>query len=81
MDIDAKLEEFLKPLFGDMATLTIENQKKSLGFSGEMSEDQYLDLAEEIKDLCEGMAGSLIAQKIYEGLVSIIEEEAEAKEA
>ena len=77
MNLDDKFEEFLKPLFGDMAKLTVDKQREKLQFDGELSKDQYLDLAEEIKVLCEDMAGNLIAQKIYEGLVTIITDDAE----
>ena len=76
MNVDNKLEEFLKPLFGDMATMTIETQKEKLGISGpDLTQDQYMDLAEEIKELCEDMAGTLMAQKIYEGLIAIVTED------
>ena len=74
MDIDIKIEEFLKPLFGDMATMTIETQKAKLGVSKNLTQEQYMDLADEIKELCEEMAGSLMAQKIYEGLITLIKE-------
>ncbi len=77
MNLDEKFEEFLKPLFGDMAQLTVEKQRNKLNLSVNLTKDQYLDLAEEIKELCEDMAGALIAQKIYEGLVTIITDEPE----
>ncbi len=73
-EVETKWEEYLKPLLGDMAPITINSQKQKLGLAGgEMSPEDYIKLAEAIKGLCADMAGDVIASKIYEGLLSIID--------
>ena len=72
-EIESKWEDYLKPLLGDMAPITINSQKDKLGLHGELSGDDYVELAEGIKELCAEMAGDVIAAKIYDGLLSIID--------
>lgn len=72
-DIETRMEEFMKPLFGDMAQKTIDNQKSKLGLGDELEHDDYVRVAESIRDLCKSMAGSAIADKIYGGLMDILE--------
>lgn len=74
-DIEAKMEEFMKPLFGDMAHKTIENQKDKLGLGQKLGREEYIQIAESIRDLCRRMAGNGIADKIYTGLMEILEAE------
>ena len=72
-DIEIEMMEFMKPLFGDMAQKTIDNQKEKLELEKELSHDDYVKIAESIRDLCKKMAGNAIADKIYSGLMEIIE--------
>ena len=75
-EIETRMMEFMRPLFGDMAHQTIENQKEKLGIAdGELTYEQYLTIAESIKDLCNKMAGSSVADRIYSGLIGILEAE------
>jgi len=74
-DIEIKMEEFMKPLFGDMAQKTIDNQKAKLELGEELSSQDYEEVAKAIRDLCRNMAGSAIADKIYTGLIEILEAE------
>lgn len=74
-DIEIKMEEFMKPLFGDMAKKTIENQKAKLELGEEINRQDYVAVAESIQDLCRKMAGNAIADNIYNGLIEILEEE------
>ena len=74
-DIETKMEEFMKPLFGDMAQKTIDNQKAKLELGEEINRQEYIAVAEAIQDLCRKMAGSAVADKIYDGLMEILEDE------
>ena len=72
-EIENQMMEFMKPLFGDMAQKTIDNQKAKLELGEELSQGDYIKMAESIRDLCKKMAGNAIADKIYSGLMEIIE--------
>ena len=72
-EIENQMMEFMKPLFGDMAQKTIDNQKAKLELGEELSQGDYKKMAESIRDLCKKMAGNAIADKIYSGLMEIIE--------
>ena len=61
-EIENQMMEFMKPLFGDMAQKTIDNQKAKLELGEELSQGDY-----------KKMAGNAIADKIYSGLMEIIE--------
>ena len=74
-NIETKMEEFMKPLFGDMAQKTIDNQKAKLELGEEINRQDYKEVAESIRDLCKKMAGNAIADKIYDGLMEILEDE------
>ena len=74
-DIESKMEEFMKPLFGDMAQKTIDNQKAKLELGEEINRQDYMAVAELIQDLSRKMAGNAIANKIYNGLMEILEDE------
>ena len=54
--------------------MTIEMQKEKLGCSGEISREEYLQIAEQIQILCKEMAGDGLANKIHEGLMKLIDE-------
>ena len=74
MNVDQELEEYLRPLFGDMAPMAIETQKEKLGLKEkDLNPEEYKEVANSIKAMCEDMAGAGIAEKIYEGLLEIIE--------
>ena len=73
MDIETQMIEFMRPLFGDMADKAMENQKTKLGIKKKATIEDYQKIADSIKDLCSSMAGEAIADKIYEGLVEILE--------
>ena len=73
-DIENQMEEFMKPLFGDMAQKTIDNQKAKLDLGQELSREDYIRIIESIRDLCKKMAGTAIAEKIYRGLMDIVED-------
>ncbi|MEM3444744.1 MAG: hypothetical protein QXJ27_05835 [Thermoplasmata archaeon] len=74
-DLETAIEEYLRMMFGDMVRATIKLQKKKLGLNGktELTRDEYLKLAEEIRKVCVGMSGEEFAAKIYNGLIKIIE--------
>jgi hypothetical protein len=74
-DIESKMKEFMKPLFGDMAQKTIDNQKAKLELGEEINTQDYVAVVESIRDLCRKMAGNAIADKIYNGLMEILEDE------
>ena len=76
MDLESKMEEFMHPLFGEMASTTIQRQKSKLGIEGKkLTRDDYLELIEAIRKLCKSMAGDTIANKIHQGLVDIVNQE------
>lgn len=74
-DLDSAIEEYLRMMFGDMVRATIKLQKKKLGLNGksDLSREEYLKLADEIRKVCVGMSGEEFAAKIYNGLIKIIE--------
>ena len=75
MEIEKRMEEYLSPLFGDMASMTIKMQKDKLDLSGEPAKDDYLAVIESIHHLCDEMAGNALANKIRTGLLDILEKE------
>ncbi|KYK25592.1 MAG: hypothetical protein AYK23_03885 [Candidatus Proteinoplasmatales archaeon SG8-5] len=66
--------EYMRPLFGDMAEKAIENQKSKLGVSGKPSKEDYRRIVEALRDLCNNMAGEQISDKIYVGLIEILDD-------
>ena len=75
MEIEDKMEQYLKPLFGDMAPMTIQMQKDRLELQGELSKEDYAEIIKSIHHLCQEMAGDVIAEKIKMGLLEIVESE------
>ena len=73
MDIESQMIDFMRPLFGDMAEKAMENQKNKLGIEKKATVEDYMRVAEAIKDLCRHMAGDAIADKIYTGLMDILD--------
>ena len=50
MGLDQEIEEYLRPLFGDMAPIAIETQKQRLSISEDhCDKDQYIAVADSIK--------------------------------
>jgi hypothetical protein len=73
---EKKMMEFMRPLFGDMARKTIENQKEKLNLTkGELTYEQYVLIVESIRNLCFKMAGGAVAEKLRHGLMQIVEAE------
>lgn len=71
-DIEARMVESLRPLFGDFAESALEQQKVKLGIGGSVDRDEYLRLIEAIKAMCKQIAGPSIADRVYQGLVAIV---------
>lgn len=72
-EIETKMVECLRPLLGDMAAIALNIQKKKLGLSPPLDIEDYKKLAEGLRDMCEEMAGTIIANKIYETLLGVLE--------
>ena len=75
MEVEKKMEEYLAPLFGDMASMTIKMQKDKLDLQGDPGRDEYEKVIESIHHLCDEMAGQALANKIRAGLLDILEKE------
>ena len=74
VELENRMIEFMRPMFGDMAEKTIENQMNKLGVEREdLTKEDYLKVAQAISDLCSHMAGEAIARKIRNGLMEILE--------
>jgi|GEM_PF-1460142 hypothetical protein len=74
--IQHELEAYLVKMFGTMAGPTIELQKRKLGITvpaNQMSIEDYRKIADAIKVLCKNMAGDLLAEQMYRGMLGIIE--------
>ena len=73
-ELENRMIEFMRPMFGDMAEKTIENQMNKLGVERkDLTKEDYTEVAQAISDLCSHMAGEAIARKIYDGLMEILE--------
>jgi hypothetical protein len=73
MDIETQMIEYMRPLFGDMAEKAMENQKNKLGIRKKATVEDYRNIAEAIRELCKNMAGEAISERIYSGLVQILD--------
>jgi len=74
--VEERMMEFMRPMFGDMARKTIENQKEKMNLTrGELTYAQYIQIVDSIHVLCVKMAGGPIADKIKKGLIQILDEE------
>jgi hypothetical protein len=74
--VERKMTEFMRPIFGDMAGRTIDNQKLKLELArGELSYEQYVRIVESIFQLCQKMAGVAIASRVQKGLMEILDAE------
>ncbi|MCK4757340.1 MAG: hypothetical protein KAS67_02700 [Thermoplasmata archaeon] len=73
MEIEERIVDELENIFDGLARQTVEVQKKKLGLEGELSKENYIQLAMKIKEACVHMVGEPIAENVYNGLVEIIE--------
>jgi len=73
-DLETRLVESMRPLFGDFAESALQQQKAKLGIRDSMDRGEYLRLIEEIKAMCSVIAGPSIADRLYQGLVAIVRE-------
>jgi hypothetical protein len=74
LNVDAKLADYLKPLFGEMAESTVQLHKERLGLKGELNRDNYISVVKSIGSLCRTMAGEAMARRMEEGLTKIVEQ-------
>ncbi|MFH0816846.1 MAG: hypothetical protein V1934_08560 [Methanobacteriota archaeon] len=74
LNVDAKLADYMKPLFGEMAERTVQLHKERLGLRGELSRDNYISIVKSISSLCRTMAGEAMARRMEEGLTRIVEQ-------
>lgn len=74
IDIDARIVEYMKPLFGEFASSAYEQQKVKVGLGEQPSRADYMRLAEAIRSMCAQVAGPVVAGKVYAGLVTILRE-------
>ena len=73
-EIENRMVEYMRPLFGEFASSALEQQKAKLGFSERPGAAEYLRLVEEIRAMCAQIAGTSVAEKVYAGLVKIVKE-------
>ena len=71
-EIDNAIAEYLKMMFGEMVVPVLELQKRKICPSGELELENYYILAENLKILCTNMAGKLLGERVYEGVIQII---------
>ena len=74
LNVDAKLADYIKPLFGEMAESTVQLHKERLGLKGELNRDNYISVVKSIASLCRTMAGEAMARRMEEGLTRIVEQ-------
>lgn len=75
-DIDGRMVEYMKPLFGEFAGSAFEQQKVKVGIGPQPTRADYLRLADAIRTMCAEVAGDVVASKVYAGLVMIVREAA-----
>ncbi len=75
-DIETQMVEHMRPLFGEFAATALEQQKAKLGLAGAVAAADYLRLAEEIRAMCREIAGPAVAERVYSGLLAILQEAA-----
>ena len=73
-ELETRIVEHMRPLFGEFAATALQQQKAKLGLAEQPGRDEYLQLVEEIRTMCDQVAGPAIAAKVYEGLVKIVKE-------
>lgn len=73
MNVYEKMQICLTVIFGEMVVPTIERQKEKLGLKDDLTRDDYLAIANNLKGLIEAMAGDIVAEKIHGDLLKIIE--------
>lgn len=75
-EIDSKIVEQIRPLFGEFAQAAFEQQKQMVGVQGTYGPGDYQRLAEGIRTMCSQIAGAAVAEKVYRELVTILTEKA-----
>jgi len=73
-DIEARIVEYMKPLFGEFAVSALQQQKAKVGLSESPSRVEYMRLVEAIRTMCAQVAGPVVAANMHAGLVTIIRE-------
>ena len=73
-DIETRIVEYMRPLFGEFAASAFEQQKVKVGIGSQPTRADYMRLAESIKAMCAHVAGDVVAAKVYAGLVTIVRE-------
>ena len=73
-EIETRMVEYMKPLFGEFAVTAFEQQKAKLGIGESMGAREYMRLVEEIRAMCNQIAGPAVADRVYRGLVAIVRE-------
>ena len=72
METEDRIVDRLENIFDGLARRTVEVQKKKLGLEGELSKEEYIQLAKKIKEACVQMVGEPIAENVYNDLIEII---------
>ena len=73
-ELESRLVESMRPLFGDFAESALQQQKAKLGIRHAAGRDEHIRLIEGIKTMCSTIAGPMIADRLYQGLVAIVRE-------
>jgi hypothetical protein len=75
-DIDGRIVEYMKPMFGEFAGNAFQQQKVKIGIGDQATRADYMRLVESIRSMCAEVAGDIVAAKVYAGLVTIVREAA-----
>jgi len=73
-DLEKRIVDCMRPLFGEFAATAFAQQKAKLKLGEGAAPEDYLPLVEEIRTMCDQVAGPAVAEKIYTGLVAIVRE-------
>lgn len=75
-EIETRMVEYMRPLFGEFADSALEQQKAKLGLPERPEASEYMRLVEGIRAMCTQIAGASVAEKVYAGLMKIVTEAA-----
>lgn len=74
-NLEDRIVECMRPLFGEFAVSALEQQKAKLGMGrGHLGAAEYERLASEIRAMCSQIAGPVVAERVYSGLLAIVKE-------
>ena len=73
-ELEKRIVDYMRPLFGEFAATAFAQQKAKLKLGDAAAPEEYLLLVEEIRTMCNQVAGPAVAEKIYTGLVAIVRE-------